>query len=82
MEENKKTNPLADEQLDEVNGGRLDQKLLRESEREASSFVKQKLDSAKWFIEAIKQRHNTLQSTMQAILEFQREFFTDGERSI
>lgn len=34
MEENKKTNPLADEQLDEVNGGRLDQKLLRESEKE------------------------------------------------
>ena len=34
MEENKKTNLLADEQLDEVNGGRLDQKLLRESERE------------------------------------------------
>lgn len=51
------------------------------SEREASSFVKQKLDSAKWFIEAIKQRHNTLQSTMQAILEFQKEFFTDGEET-
>ena len=34
MEENKKTNPLADEQLDEVNGGLLDRKLLKESERE------------------------------------------------
>lgn len=34
MEENKKTNPLADGQLDEINGGRLDQKLLRESERD------------------------------------------------
>lgn len=34
MEENKKTNPLADEQLDEVNGGRIDPKLLIESERE------------------------------------------------
>ena len=49
--------------------------------KEAASFVKQKLDSAKWFIEAIKQRQNTLQNTMNAIIEFQREYFLDGDET-
>ncbi|MBR2438051.1 MAG: RNA polymerase factor sigma-54, partial [Bacteroidales bacterium] len=49
--------------------------------KEAASFVKQKLDSAKWFIEAIKQRHNTLQNTMNAIIDFQREYFMDGDET-
>ena len=49
--------------------------------KEATAFVKQKLDSAKWFIEAIKQRQNTLQKTMEAILEFQREYFMDGDET-
>ena len=49
--------------------------------KEAASFVKQKLDSAKWFIEAIKQRHNTLQNTMNAIIEFQRDYFVDGDET-
>ena len=49
--------------------------------REAASFVKQKLDSAKWFIEAIKQRQNTLQNTMNAIIDFQREYFMDGDET-
>lgn len=49
--------------------------------KEAAAFVKKKLDSAKWFVEAIKQRHNTLQSTMQAIIDFQSEYFTDGDES-
>lgn len=51
------------------------------SGKEAVTFVKQKLDSAKWFIEAIKQRQNTLQNTMNAILEFQKDFFTDGDEA-
>lgn len=51
------------------------------SGKEAASFVKQKLDSAKWFVEAIKQRQNTLQNTMNAILNFQREFFQDGDEA-
>ena len=51
------------------------------SSRETASFVKQKLDSAKWFVEAIKQRQNTLMNTMNAILDFQREFFVDGEET-
>lgn len=51
------------------------------SGKEAATFVKQKLDSAKWFIEAIRQRHNTLQNTMNAIIDFQREFFIDGDET-
>ena len=49
--------------------------------KEAAAFVKKKLDSAKWFVEAIKQRHNTLSSTMQAIVDYQREYFTDGDEA-
>ncbi len=49
--------------------------------KEAATFVKQKLDSAKWFVEALKQRHNTLMSTMQAIVDYQKEYFTDGDES-
>lgn len=51
------------------------------SDREAAAFVKQKLDSAKWFIEAIKQRQNTLESTMNAILKYQKEYFIDGDET-
>ena len=49
--------------------------------KEAANFVKQKLDSAKWFIEAIKQRHNTLQNTMNAIIDYQHDFFIDGDET-
>ena len=49
--------------------------------KEAAAFVKKKLDSAKWFVEAIKQRHNTLYSTMKAILEYQHDYFIDGDES-
>ena len=49
--------------------------------KEAAAFVKKKLDSAKWFVEAIKQRHNTLSHTMQAIVDYQREYFMNGEET-
>lgn len=49
--------------------------------KEAATFVKQKLDSAKWFIEAVKQRHNTLQNTMNAIIDYQHDFFIDGDET-
>ena len=49
--------------------------------KEAAAFVKKKLDSAKWFVEAIKQRHNTLSNTMQAIVDYQREYFIDGDET-
>jgi len=50
-------------------------------QKEAISFVKQKLDSAKWFIDAIKQRQNTLLLTMNAIMDYQYEFFQTGDES-
>jgi len=49
--------------------------------KEAAAFVKKKIDSAKWFVEAIKQRHNTLSSTMQAIVDYQHDYFVDGDES-
>ena len=49
--------------------------------KEGASFVRQKLDAAKWFVEALKQRHNTLMTTMQAIVDFQRDYFLSGEIS-
>jgi len=49
--------------------------------KEAVTFVKQKLDAAKWFIDAIKQRQLTLLRTMNSIVEFQYEFFLDGDES-
>ncbi|NMC37459.1 MAG: RNA polymerase factor sigma-54 [Bacteroidales bacterium] len=49
--------------------------------KEAIMFVKQKIDSARWFIDAIKQRQNTLLLTMNAILEYQQEYFADGDET-
>lgn len=50
-------------------------------QKEAATFVKQKIDSAKWFVEALKQRQNTLESTMKAILEYQHDYFIDGDET-
>ncbi len=50
-------------------------------QKDAVLFIKQKLDSAKWFIDAIKQRQHTLLHTMQAIMAFQREFFLTGDET-
>jgi len=49
------------------------------SQQEAVQFIKQKLDAAQWFIDAIKQRHQTLTLTINAILEHQREYFLTGD---
>lgn len=57
-------------------GDKKDKKL-----KEAVTFVKQKLDAAKWFIDAIKQRQNTLLRTMQAIVHFQYDYFLDGDET-
>ena len=51
------------------------------SDKEALTFVKQKLDGAKWFIDAIRQRQNTLLMTMTAIMNYQREFFLTGDET-
>ena len=55
--------------------------LVSEKDKEAIQFVKNKIDSAKWFISAIKQRHDTLMRTMQTILDYQQEYFKDGDKS-
>jgi RNA polymerase sigma-54 factor len=49
--------------------------------KDAVFFVKQKIESARWFIDAIKQRQNTLLLTMNAILEYQKEYFIDGDET-
>lgn len=49
--------------------------------KDTVTFVKQKLDAAKWFIDAIKQRQNTLLRTMEAILQYQKDFFLDGDET-
>ncbi len=58
---------------------RSDKKNKRQAE--ALMFIKQKLDSAKWFIDAIKQRQHTLLQTMQAIIDIQKEFFLTGDEA-
>jgi len=49
--------------------------------KELMSFVKQKLDSARWFIDAIHQRQNTLMMTMEAIINYQHDYFVDGDEA-
>lgn len=49
--------------------------------KDAVLFVKQKIDSARWFIDAIKQRQQTLLTTMQAIVDFQYQFFLEGDET-
>ena len=51
------------------------------AQKEAATFVRQKLDSAKWFVEALKQRQNTLNKTMSAILEYQHDYFVSGDEA-
>jgi RNA polymerase sigma-54 factor len=48
-------------------------------QKEAVVFIKQKIDAAKWFIDAIKQRQHTLFVTMEAIVTFQKEYFLSGD---
>jgi RNA polymerase sigma-54 factor len=52
---------------------------VNKESKEAIIFIKQKIDSAKWFIDAIKQRQHTLKQTMYAIMQFQKEFFLTGD---
>jgi RNA polymerase sigma-54 factor len=51
------------------------------AQKDAVQFIKQKLDSAKWFIDAIKQRQETLYVTMNAIMHYQQEYFLDGDET-
>jgi RNA polymerase sigma-54 factor len=51
-------------------------------QKEAVLFIKQKIDAAKWFIDAIKQRQHTLSSVMETIMDYQREFFLTGDETV
>ena len=51
------------------------------SAKEATSFVKGKIESARWFIEALQQRHQTMLIAMHAILQYQKEYFSTGDES-
>jgi RNA polymerase sigma-54 factor len=51
-------------------------------QKEAVLFIKQKIDSAKWFIDMIKQRQHTLLNTMDAIMKHQKEFFLTGDETV
>ena len=51
----------------------------RKSQKDAVQFIKQKLDSARWFIEAIEQREQTLMLTMKAIMTYQQDYFLSGD---
>ena len=54
-------------------------KVKSKSQQEAVQFIKQKLDAAKWFIDAIKQRNHTLFITMRAIMDYQKAYFLTGD---
>ena len=64
---------------DEMLRGYKLEKNKSKSQKEAIQFIKQKLDSAKWFIDAVKQRQQTLMITMQAIMNYQSEYFLSGD---
>ncbi len=61
--------------------GYQESKKVSKSQKEAVVFIKQKLDAAKWFIDAINQRNQTLLLTMKAIMYFQKDYFLSGDES-
>lgn len=74
---NKPTMNVSREYTEMLKGYSLEKK--RKSQKEAVQFIKQKLDSAKWFIEAIEQRQQTLMLTMKAIMTYQEAYFLSGD---
>ena len=81
VELNKRNSPelrLSNSYKNILEGYKNDPKKTK-SQNQAMQFLKQKLDSAKWFIEAIEQRHKTLFQTVNAIVNFQKEYFLTGE---
>jgi RNA polymerase sigma-54 factor len=57
-------------------------KKISSKEKETMMFVKQKMNSAQWFIEAIRQRQKTMMDTMNAILDFQHDYFVEGDEAL
>ena len=71
----------ASEEYKNMLSGYSESKNKTKSHKDAVMFIKQKLDSAKWFIDAIKQRNQTLIMTMSSIINFQRDYFLTGDES-
>lgn len=67
--------------LDMIESMTANKKNKTVQEKDLAVFVKQKLDSAKWFIDMIKQRHDTLYRTMKAIMDFQKKYFIEGDET-
>ncbi|MGV8134718.1 MAG: RNA polymerase factor sigma-54 [Mangrovibacterium sp.] len=67
--------------LDMMRSYNQNRKNISRDQKDALLFVKQKMDSAKWFIDAIRQRHQTLLLTMSEIIDFQKEYFQDGDET-
>jgi RNA polymerase sigma-54 factor len=67
--------------LDMLEAYSADKNKKSAQKKEAIFFVKRKIDSAKWFIDAIKQRQNTLYVTMEAIMNYQKEYFLTGDET-
>ena len=61
--------------------GYKENKKVSKSQKQAVTFIKQKLDAAKWFIDAINQRNQTLLITMKTIMDFQKKYFLSGDES-
>jgi RNA polymerase sigma-54 factor len=66
----------------ETYGENKNKKDRKDSQRDAVVFIKQKIDSARWFIEAIKQRQDTLYLTMKAIVDYQYKYFLEGDETM
>ncbi|MBN2775438.1 MAG: RNA polymerase sigma-54 factor, partial [Prolixibacteraceae bacterium] len=73
---------LNDTYLDMLKTFQETRKSKNRNNKEAAVFVKQKIDSAKWFIDAIRQRQQTLLLTMSEIISFQKDYFMDGDETL
>jgi len=69
------------EYIDMLQGYNHKKKKISSNEKAALSFIKQKIDSARGFIDAIKQRQETLYVTMRAIMDYQKEYFQTGDET-
>lgn len=88
IEENELVLTLNSRNTPELNVSRDYQDMLKsykdtehksQNQKDAVQFIKQKLDAAKWFIDAIKQRQDTLMVTMSAIMNYQKDYFFEGD---
>lgn len=72
---------ISKQYLDMIENYMLDKSKKSRQQKETIQFIKSKIESAKWFIDAIRQRQNTLLVTMNAIMEFQKDYFSTGDET-